>query len=73
MIMDYEFKIVSGQLILLPKALSDQLKQDVLNTQLYAQLYASVRANKFSDAGVWDKRLTSALSLIHISEPTRPY
>lgn len=62
MIMDYAFKIVSGQLILLPKDLPDQLKQDILNTQLYAQLYASVRANKFSDAEVWDKRLTSARS-----------
>ena len=57
MIMDYEFKVVSGQLVLLPKALSDQLKQDILNTQLYAQLYASVSANKFSDPMVWDKRV----------------
>lgn len=62
MIMDYEFKVVSGQLVLLPKELSDQLKQDILNTQLYAQLYASVSANKFSDPMVWDKRLTSARS-----------
>lgn len=62
MIMDYEFKVVSGQLVLLPKALSDQVKRDVLNTQLYAQLYASAKAKKFSDPIVWDKRLTNARS-----------
>lgn len=57
---DYELKVVSGQLILLHKALPDQVKQDVLNSQLYAQLYASVKADKFSEAMAWDKQLTSA-------------
>lgn len=57
---DYELKVVSGQLILLHKALTEQVKQDVVNSQLYAQLYASVKADKFSEVIAWDKRLTSA-------------
>lgn len=57
---DYEVKVVSGQLILLHKALTDQIKNDVLNSQLYAQSYASVKADKFSEAVAWDRWLTNA-------------
>lgn len=60
MMCDYELKVVSGQLILLHKTLTEQVKQDVVNSQLYAQLYASVKANKFSQAITWDTRLTNA-------------
>ncbi|MFP3516042.1 hypothetical protein SB766_07565 [Pseudomonas sp. SIMBA_077] len=60
--LEYEFEVVSGQLILLPKTLPDQIKKDILHTQLYAQIYASADADRFSDAEAWDKRLTFARS-----------
>jgi len=62
MLVDYEYTVVSGQLVLLPKDLPPQIKLDILNSQLYAQLYASLTSNKFSDPMAWDERLTKARS-----------
>ncbi len=69
MMRDYEMKVVSGQLVLLHKALTDQIKKDVLNGQLYAQLYASVKADKFSETIAWDARLTRARAELKWSAP----
>lgn len=60
--LEYEFEVVSGQLILLPKTLPEQIKKDILHTQLLAQIYASVGADRFSDAKEWDNRQTTARS-----------
>lgn len=69
MMCDYEMKVVSGQLILLHKTLAGQIKKDVLNGQLYAQLYASDNADKFSETVAWDQWLTSARVKLKWSAP----
>lgn len=77
--MDYEVRVVAGQLVLLSKALAVERKNDVLNSLLFAQLYATSKVDKFCQAIAWDKQQGKALqeagwmtlfSLARSSEPS---
>lgn len=59
--MDYEVKVAAGQLFLMSRELSEQDKEDVLNSQLFAHLYASSKADKFCEMYRWDYHLNIAL------------
>ncbi|MBW0237449.1 hypothetical protein [Pseudomonas sp. D1HM] len=59
--MDYDVKVVAGQLLLLSKSLAPGHKEDVVQSLLFAQLYANSRADKFCQALEWDKYQVKAL------------
>lgn len=58
--MDYEAKVMGGQLILLSKMLPAVDKKDVLDSLMYSQLYASREADKFEQGQAWFKRQADA-------------
>lgn len=51
--MEYDVKVVGGQLVLLSKALLPAIKNDVLNSLLLIQLYADDKADKFGRFSAW--------------------
>lgn len=58
--MNYDVKVVAGQLVLLSKALLPAVKKDVLNSLLLIQLYADSSADKFSRFRAWGRSQVEA-------------
>lgn len=58
--MNYDVKVVAGQLVLLSEALLPAVKKDVLNSLLLIQLYADSSADKFSQFQAWGRSQVEA-------------
>lgn len=58
--MEYDVKVVGGQLVLLSKALLPAVKSDVLDSLLLIQLYADYKADKFGRFKAWGQSQAEA-------------